>query len=153
MAAAMVANPTEITVATRTPAMITPESQREFDLKEKLAIGQAHASSGLDYGGVNALNADVGVSNQRQQGVESERENGEAIGSGSDPGRGQQESEKGEAGDGLNNVGSAEHGFVQRGPACDRDAERNSDEHSQESRDSDQPQVLECEFENFRVVL
>ena len=43
---------------------------------------------------IHALDAGVGVANQRQQRVQSERENGEAVGARADPGRGQKKSEQ-----------------------------------------------------------
>ena len=104
MAAAIVARPTGNHRGHANARDDHSKSQGEFNLKEELAIGQAHAASGVDNGGIHPLDAGVGVANERQQGVESEREDGEAVGAGSNPGGGQKESEERKAGDGLNNV-------------------------------------------------
>ena len=153
MAAAMVARPIEITAATRTPAMITPSASGKFHLPEKLAIGHAHAASGFDDGAIHALDAGVGVANERQQRVQREREDGEAVGTCADPGRGQKESEKREAGNGLDNVCAAEHRLFQHRPACDQNAERDSNQHGEDDGSTDQPEMFGGEFQDFGVVL
>ncbi len=68
-----------------------------------------------------------------------EREDGKAIGAGADPGSRQQKSEQRQARNGLNDIGAAEHRPLQDGPAGDQNAERNSDEHGEKYRGTDQP--------------
>ncbi len=109
MAAAMVASPIEMHRGNSHAGDDHAQRQREFHLPQQLAVGHAHAASGFDHGAINAFDAGVGVANERQQRVEREREDGEAVGAGADPGRGQKKSEERQAGNGLNNVGAAEY--------------------------------------------
>ncbi len=118
-----------------------------------MAVGHAHASSGFDHGAVYSFNSSVGVANERQQSVESKREDGEAVGAGADPGSGEKESEQGEAGNGLNDVRASEDWFIQCGPAGNGDAQRDSDEDGEGGGNSYQPQMFEREFEDFSVIL
>jgi len=118
-----------------------------------LAIGHAHAASGLDYGAIHAFNSSVGIANQGQQRVEGESQDCEPVGTSSDPGSGQQESEEREAGDSLNDVGSAEDGFVQRGPAGNQNTERDSNQDREESGSAHQPQVLQRKLQDFGVIV
>ena len=50
MAAAMVARPMEITVATRTPAMMTPSASGNSTCHKQLAVGHSHAAPSFDHG-------------------------------------------------------------------------------------------------------
>ncbi len=45
------------------------KGQREFYLPEKLAVGHAHAASGLDHSGIHAFDAGVGAADKRQERV------------------------------------------------------------------------------------
>ncbi len=83
----------------------------------------------------------------------SEGEDGETIGASPDPGRGQEKSEQGQAGNGLDDVGSAEHRLFQQRPARDQNAEWNADQHGEKYRRTDQPEMFGGEFEDFDVVL
>ena len=73
MAAAMVATPMVMIVAVRIPARITGKGQREADAPEDLGVGHAHGFGGLEDRGVDAGQADVGVSEDGEEGVEDER--------------------------------------------------------------------------------
>src|SRR5215472_5616090 len=129
------------------------QRQREFDAQKELAVGHAHAASGFDHSAVDACDSGRGVANQREQRVEGEGEDGEAVRAGADPGGGQKESEQGETGDGLNDVGAAEDGLAQHRMARDENAERDADEHRKKDGRCHQPQVLERKLQYFDVIL
>ena len=102
--------------------------------RQELAVGHSHAASGFDDGAIDSGDSRVSIANQREQRVEGKREDGEAVGAGADPGGGQKESEQGEAGDGLNDVGAAEDRLVQDRMARDENAEWDADQHREEDR-------------------
>ena len=110
MAAAMVATPTQVTVAVRRPARMTRCGHGEFELGEALAVGHAEGVGYVDQRGVDGADAGVGVAQDGKQGVGGERDDGDAGGAVAEPGSGQEEAEHRERGDGLQDVGEADDG-------------------------------------------
>ncbi len=110
MAAAMVATPTQVTVAVRRPARMTLAPRGSSTLKRRCRGGHAHGAGYVDEGGVDRADAGVGVAHDGEQGVAGEGEDGEAGGVLSEPGDGEQEAEEGERGDDLDDVGDGDDG-------------------------------------------
>ena len=67
MAAAMVATPMVMTVAVRMPARMTLSASGKRTRKENLCGGHAHGFGGFEDGGVDAGEADVGITKDRER--------------------------------------------------------------------------------------
>ena len=59
----------------------------------------------------------------------------------------------GQAGNGLNDIGAAEHGLVPAGPSADQDSERDTHDYRQQSGGDHHAKVLERQLKNFSVIL
>ena len=76
MAAAMVAVPTVVTVAMRSPEDDGWGGERQFDACAESGGGHAHGDGGIAHAGIDAEYAGHGVAQDRQQGVEHQRYDG-----------------------------------------------------------------------------
>ena len=128
------------------------QRQRQLDLPEKLARGEAHRDGGFADRRADAGDPDIGVANDGQQRVQRERDDGQTVGTRAQPGQRQQQSEERQAGNGLDDIGAAQHQRLPTRPAGEQNAERHSDGDGQQHRDPDQPQVFGGQGRNFALV-
>ena len=126
MAAAMVATPMVMMVAVRMPARITESASGRRTRQRIWIVGHAHGFGGLQDGGIDAGEADVGVAKDREQRVEDERDDGGARADAADERNGNEEAEEREAGNRLKNAGDAERDGAQRWALHDEHAERDA---------------------------
>src|ERR1700733_2650100 len=127
--------------------------QRQLHLEQPLAIGKSHSPPSFDNEWIHPADSRVGVANDRQEGIESERQDCQPIGTGADPRHGQQETEERQTWNRLNDVRSSQYRLVPNRIVSAQYAQRYADQYREQGGDSDQPQVSECEFQNLFVVL
>ena len=143
IAAAMVAVPTPMTVATRMPATIDGSASGSSHQPQQLARRHAHRDAGLDDRAVEAAQPGDGRADDRQQRVEGQRDERRARPDAADERQRQQESEQRQARDRLRDVRqTSRSGAAQRGPARGEDAGRDADRHRDRGRDEHQHQML-----------
>ncbi len=127
--------------------------QRQFHLKQKLRFREPHASPRFHHSGIDAADSRVGVPDNRQQGIQSERQNRQPVGALAQPRHRQQKSKERKAGNRLNNVGAGQHRLVEARPMGDRNSQRYADQHREQRGKANQPQMLQREFQHLAVIL
>ncbi len=83
-------------------------SEREANAPEDLPFSHAHSFRGFEHSRVNPRQSDIRVAKYGKERIENERDDRGAASDAADKWNGNQEAEKGEAGDGLENTGEAE---------------------------------------------
>jgi hypothetical protein len=127
--------------------------ERQLDLPQRLARRHAHGSRGFDHRRVHAGDARVGVAENRQQRVESERDDCGAGADAAEHRHRKQESEQRQARHRLHHVGRAEHPTPQHAPPHQRDSQWHADKHRDRHGCRYQPQMLEGPLQNFGALL
>src|ERR1700674_1333776 len=126
--------------------------KREADAPENLKVGHAHGFGGFEDGRIDAREANVSVAQDGEKRVEDQSDDGGAAADAANEGNGNQETEKREAGNGLQNACDAESDSAQRGALYHDHAERDADENRKGHGDDDEREVLEGGVQDLRAV-
>jgi hypothetical protein len=119
---------------------------------EHLTIRESHAVRDLKDGRIDASHSGKGVANDGQQCVQRQRGDGETVGARTKPGDWQQQSEKREAGNGLDHVVGSEHDGPQFREAHQDDAQRNADEQRDRHRPQHKAEMFDGQHRNLDPV-
>ena len=142
IAAAMVADPTPTTAATRTPADDGGQRQRQLDQPQQLARRHPHRHAGFAHRSIDAGDADDRGAHDRQQRVEHEHHQRGARADAADERHREQEPEHRQARDRLDGVGHAHERRGEPRPPGREDAERHTQRDRDGSRDGHEQHVL-----------
>ncbi len=112
-------------------------------------MGHTHGFCGFKDCGVDAGEADVGVTENGEERVENESDDGGAASDAPDEGDGDEEAEQGEARDGLKDAGKGERDVAQRFAMDDEHAEGHADGDGHGHGDEDKGEVIGGGLEDF----
>src|SRR5579864_275466 len=126
--------------------------QRQLHVPQQLGARESHGYRRVAHRRINAGDADVGVLNDRQQGVESQREDSQAVGARTQPGQRQQQSKKRQAGNGLDDAVRPQDKVLPSRPPRQKNSQGHADRDGQQHGDAHQPQVLGRQREYFATV-
>ena len=147
IAAAIVAVPMVVTVAIRSPATIEGMASGNSTWRRICAGRHPHRDGRFPHRAIHPENPRQRVAQNRQQRVESERENRRAF---SDADQRHEEPEQRETGDCLSDIRDAEDPAARAGPAGQHDRRRQPDRRRRRDRDGYELKVLERERQDFR---
>ena len=125
MAAAIVAMPTEATVATRTPPSTIGTARGSSTRRSRCQGGHPQCDRRLADPRIDALQPQNRVLDDRQKGIEHQRRQGRGLADLAPEGD-QEEPEQGQAGDGLEHARDTDGGPFQERPARGQDAQRHA---------------------------
>src|SRR6266571_3167784 len=129
------------------------QGERKADAEEDLRAGHAHGFRGFDDGRVDAGEADIGIAQDGEKRVEDQSDDGGALANAADEGNGNEEAEKGEAGNGLEDARDAKRDGAQSGAVDDEHAERDANENRNGHGDDDESEMVERGGKDFGAVL
>src|SRR6266581_4511080 len=123
------------------------------DTTEDECAEAAGVDGGFDDGRVDAGEADIGIAQDGQKRVEDQSDDGGALANAADEGNGNEEAEKGEAGNSLEDAGDAKRDGAQSGAVDDEHAERDANENRNGHGNDDESEMVERGGEDFGAVL
>src|SRR5216683_2043860 len=129
------------------------QGEREADAEEDLRPGHAHGFRGFDDGRVDAGEADIGIAQDGEKRVEDQSDDGGALADAADEGNGNEEAEKGQAGNSLEDTGDAKRDGAQSRAVDDEHAERDANENRNGHGNDDESEMVERGGEDFGAVL
>src|SRR5205823_8824020 len=126
-----------------------PQGERQLDLREELPVGHAHPPPRLAHRRVHAGDARIRVPHDRKKREHDQREDRRGRADPADKGKRDEKPEQGQAGNGLEHVGEAQHRPAPRGSPREHDAARHAHDDGDRGRARDQRQMLSHEAQHF----